>query len=396
MKILKKGVAGRAQKGDIRVSVRPAKGRRIVLESSIERLYGERIRAEIDVELDRLGLNDVAVEAVDDGAFDYVIAARVEAAIAAAGAPTPYKPSEQTARFDSERLRRSRLYIPGNNPNLYANARFFGADMLLFDLEDSVPPTDKQATRYLVRNFLLLRRMGESEAAVRINPLSSVFGIDDLEVIVPAGPELIALPKAESAADVEKVISEIERIQAAAGTHHKIGIMPIIESALGVVNAAEIAAVDGVVMLAFGAEDFTRDIGAARTREGREHFVARCNVVYAARAHGRFVSDTVYSDFGDIEGLIASTEESRSLGFDGRGLIHPSQIEPVHKVFSPREDELVYAMKVVRAAKEAEESGSGVVSIGRKMIDAPIIDRARRLIAIAEKSGIPLPEPAEE
>ncbi len=397
MKIIDEGVAGRAGKGDIQVTVKPAEKRSIDLRSSIERLFGDNIRREIDAELDRLGVNGVALTAIDDGVLDYVIAARVEAAIAAATSePTPYRPSERAFEFDPGRLHRSRLYVPGNNPSLSVNAWLFGADMILFDLEDSVPPSEKQASRYLVRNTLLVRRLGESEAAVRINSLSGDYGIDDLEVVVPSGPEVIALPKAESAADIELLKSEIVRIQAAAGTNHKIGIMPIIESAIGVVKAPEIAAVDGVVMLTFGAEDFTKDIGTARTREGKEHFVARCNIVCAAKAYGRFVSDTVYSDFGDIDGLIASTEESKSIGFDGRGLIHPLQVEPVHEVFAPNNDELLYAVRVVRAAEEAEKAGVGAISIGSKMIDPPIVARARGLIAIAVRSGIPLPKPDGE
>ncbi len=393
MKIVRKAVAGRQNKGDIQITIRPFEERTLALKSSISSLYGKKISEDINNELDRLGVIGASVEAVDDGSLAYVIAARVEAAVAAASDdPAPFKTAQKNHSFEPERLRRSRLYIPGNNPYLFVNASLYGADMLLFDLEDSVPPAEKHATRYLVRNLLLDDRLGTAEIAVRINQLSGPFGLADLEIVVPAGPAVIALPKAESKAEVERLSAEIARIQTAAGTKHKIAIMPIIESALGVVKAPEIASAEGVIILAFGAEDFTKDIGAERTREGKEHLFARCSVVCAAKAYGRLASDTVYSDFGDIEGLVASTKEGRSLGFDGRGMIHPAQVAPVHEVFAPKHDELIFAVKAIAAAEEAERSGSGVVAIGSKMIDAPIIARAKRTIDMAVKMGIELPK----
>ncbi|HHS49543.1 MAG TPA: citrate lyase subunit gamma [candidate division Zixibacteria bacterium] len=397
MIITKTAVAGKKTKGDIEITIRPFEERTISLTSSIDKLYGTKIKAEIEAELDRLGVMNASVVAVDDGALDYVISARVEAAvIAASDDPAPFKAAKEDNAIEIDRLRRSRLYIPGNNPNLFVNAPVFGADMILLDLEDSVPPSEKHATRYLVRNLLLTGRLGASEAAVRINQLSGPFGLDDIEIIAPAGPSIIALPKAETAQDVRDLTAEIERIQQRAGTQHKIGIMPIIESALGVVNAPEIASADGVVVLAFGAEDFTKDIGAERTRDGKEQLFARQSVICAAKAFGRLASDTVFSDFGDTEGLIESTREGKALGFDGRGLIHPGQVAPVHEVYTPSPDELLFAVKVVAAAERAEAEGSGVVAIGSKMIDAPIVARAQRVIATAEKLAIPLPSIEEE
>jgi len=397
MKITKKAVAGRLERDDIRIEVEPGRGRKIELKSSIGQMFGDRIRVDIESELDRLGVRSVKLTAEDDGALNYIIAARVESAIvAASGKKTAPKIATREIKVIPDRLRRSRLYLPGNTPHLFINARLFGADMLLLDLEDSVPPAEKEASRYVVRNTLLAVDFGDSEVAVRINPLSSPFGIDDLEVIVPGGPELIVLPKAESAADIERLKSEIFRIQNDAGTDFDIGIVPLIESAKGVINAAEIASVEGVIMLAFGAEDFTKDIGAERTRDGKEQFVARSQIILAAKAFGKMASDTVFSDLADTDGLIASTTEAKALGFDGRGLIHPAQIEPVHKVFAPTEDELIYAVKVIEAADKAERSGSGVVALGRKMIDPPVVARARRQLALAEKIGIEIPEIGEE
>jgi len=394
MEISRKAAAGRKNKGDIHITIEPAKSRKIVVESSIKTLYGDRIYADIEKELDRLKVDNIGILAEDDGALEYVIAARTEAAIAAAtDNKIPPKISSRKVSVDPERLRRSRLYLPGNNPHLFTNARLFGADILLFDLEDSIPPAEKHATRYLVRNAIDSLDLGKSEISVRINPLSSPYGLDDLEVIVPAGPETIVLPKAESSDDVEKLKAEIARIQKEIGTDFDIGIIPLIESAKGVVNAPDIASVDGVIMLAFGAEDFTSDIGAERSREGKEQFVARCRVVLAAKAYGRMASDTVYSDLADEEGLIAGTIEARNLGFDGRGLIHPAQIEPVHEIFKPTDEQLLYAARVIAAAEEAEKTGAGVVAIGRKMIDPPVVARAKRQIALARKMGIQIPQP---
>jgi len=392
MKIKKEAHAGRIERGDLRVTVSPGTGRNIEIKSSIGNMYGDRILADCTAELDRLDVSDANVLIEDDGGLTYVISARVEAAVVAASEEiSPHKVSNRKVVLQPERLRRSRLYIPGNNPALFPNAWLFGADMLLLDLEDSVPPAEKFATRYLVRNALIDTNFGESEIAVRINPLSSPFGIDDLEIIVPAGPEIIVLPKAESADDVNSLKGEIARIQKEAGTDFHIGIVPIIESALGVIKASEIASVEGVVALAFGAEDFTKDIGAERTKDAKEQFVARSTVVLAAKAYGKMASDTVFSDLSDEEGLIRATEEAKTLGFDGRGLIHPGQVEIVHKVFAPAEDDLVYAVRVIKAAEEAEKKGSGVVALGRKMIDPPVVARARRILNLAEKIKMEIP-----
>ncbi len=393
MEIKKTVQVGRLERGDLRVTISPGKGRNIEIKSSISTMYGDRIREDCVAELDRLEVNNADVLIEDDGGLTYVISARVEAAvIGASGTKSTYKTSNKEIKYEPERLRRSRLYIPGNNPALFPNAWLFGADMLLLDLEDSVPPSEKFGTRYLVRNAILGTNFGDAELAVRINPLSSPYGMDDLDVIIPAGPEIIVLPKAESAEDIRKLKEKISRIQAEAGTDFDIGIIPIIESALGVIKAPEIAAEEGVVMLAFGAEDFTKDIGAERSRGGKEQFVARSSIVLAAKAYGKMASDTVFSDLSDDEGLLESTKEAKVLGFDGRGLIHPGQIEIVHKIFAPTREELVYAVRVITAAEEAESKGSGVVALGRKMIDPPVVARARRTLELARKMNLEIPE----
>ena len=288
-----------------------------------------------------------------------------------------------------DRIRRSRLYMPGNNPYLSQNAFLFGADCIILDLEDSVPPAEKFATRILVREILKNVDFADTEKTVRINPISSPYGRADLEEIIPALPDGIFIPKAETADDVRVVDEIVQEIKAKHGIDKEIYYMPIIESARGVWNAYEIASASPrVVMVAFGAEDFTRDIGAQRTREGREQFVARSMVVLGAKAAGVQASDTVWSDIDDVEGLRASAQEARELGFDGKGAIHPSQVKVINEVFSPTPEEIEYARKVVAAFEEAQKKGSAVVALGRKMIDPPVVARAQRILRMAEKMGL--------
>ncbi len=288
-----------------------------------------------------------------------------------------------------DRLRRSRLYMPGNNPYLSQNAFLFGADCIILDLEDSVPPKEKFASRILVRNILKNVNFGASEKAVRINPFLTPFGVDDLKEIVQAEPDLIVIPKVESIVDIMNVEEIVQDQKKLHGVTKEIFYMCIIETALGVLNSYEIASsFPSVTALVFGAEDFTRDIGTSRSRTGKETFTARSMIVMAAKAAGIQASDTVWSDINDIEGLRKSTEEGKSLGFDGRGAIHPSQIAVIHDVYSPSKEELEYARKVINAFGEAERTGSGVISLCKKMIDAPIVARARRTLEIAKKTRL--------
>ena len=286
----------------------------------------------------------------------------------------------------SQKLRRSRLYMPGNNPYLSQNAFLFGADCIILDLEDSVPPSEKFDTRILVREILRNVDFGGTEKTVRINQMSSPYGRNDLEEIIPALPDAIFIPKAETADDVRIVDEIVAEIKAKHKIDKEIFYMPIIESAKGVWNAFDIAsASENVVLLAFGAEDFTRDIGAQRTREGKEQFVARSMVVLGAKAAGVQASDTVWSDIEDVEGLRNSTIEAKELGFDGKGAIHPSQVDIINEIFNPTPDEIEYAKKVIAAFEEAKSRGDGVIAIGRKMIDAPVVARAQRILELAEK-----------
>jgi len=280
-----------------------------------------------------------------------------------------------------DRLRRTRLYIPGNNPSIMHNIAIFEADTVILDLEDAVAPADKDAARILVKYALRNVDFGKTEKGVRINPLSTPYGKDDLEMAIENKSEIIFLPKVENASDITNIEGYFGK--------KDVLLAPIIESARGVLNAPEIAtASERVALLCFGAEDFTKDIGAERTREGKELFLARQMIVLAAKSAGIQASDTVFSDINDLEGLINETKLAKSLGFDGKGVIHPSQIKPIHKVFAPTEEEVDYAKRVLNAFKEAEKKGSGVVALGRKMIDKPVVERAKRIIKLAEMMGL--------
>jgi citrate lyase subunit beta/citryl-CoA lyase len=269
------------------------------------------------------------------------------------------------------------------------NAGLFGADEIILDLEDSVAPAEKDAARVLVRNTLLAVDFGDAEKLVRINPLDTEYGKADIEMVVPAGPDMLLIPKCSEAKDiqdVEKLVAEIERKH---GLEPRTLFMPLIETAKGVLNAYEIAkASDRVVAMCWGAEDLSADLGVERTKEGTESFVARGLVILAAKAAGIQPLDTVFSDLKDTAGLIESTKEAIALGFEGKGVIHPGQIETIHKVFAPTQERIDYAKKVVDAIRAARAKGSGVAALGSKMIDAPIETRARKILGLAEALGL--------
>ncbi len=363
----------------------------IQIESSAQHLFGKRIHEVTRLTLAKLGVKHSKVVINDRAAFDWVIMARVEAAakrlypdLTGEALPEVAAPVRPTAR---DRMRRSRLYLPGVNPDLMLNAGLFGPDGVILDLEDSVAPAEKDTARILVRNALRAIDFGPAERMVRINPTPA--GLQDLPAVVPHGVNLILIPKAERASDVTEVANACDQI---ATRHHitdPIWLMPILESAKGVLHAEQIgAAHERVAALAFGAEDFTRDVQAERTVDGRESFVARALVVLGARAAGVQPIDTVFSDVENAEGLRASVLEAIALGFEGKGCIHPRQIEVIHEAFRPKEADLVHALNVKAAMEEAERSGSGVISLGTKMVDPPVVARALRLLRVAAEMGI--------
>jgi citrate lyase subunit beta/citryl-CoA lyase len=392
IKNLKKSSAGK--RGDsvrsdcyFEIELSNSGGIKIDLKSKVDVMYGESIKQMILNMSKYFGLKDVKILLEDNGALPFVLAARFELAVKRL---FPDLKKEYLLPFHEknlystkkDQLRRSRLYLPGNEPKFFVNAGLHSPDGIILDLEDSVAPTEKDAAQLLVRNSLRSVDFYGAERMVRINQLPR--GLDDLKYIVPHNVNVILIPKCESAEQIHQLEKEVEKLKKQYKVENPIYFMPIIESALGVIKAYEIAsASQNNCALAIGLEDYTADIGTQRTNEGRESIFARQMLVNAAKAAGIQAIDTVFSDVADMEALRQSVIEAKSLGFEGKGCIHPRQIKVVHEAFAPTTDEIEKAKKIVQAFEEAEKKGLGVVSLGSKMIDPPVVKRAISTIELA-------------
>lgn len=392
IKKLNKSLAGK--RGDsvrsdcyFEIELKNSGGIKLELKSKVDVMYGESIKQMILDMSKFFGLKDAKILCEDNGALPFVLAARFELVVKRL---FPENKKEYLLPFNKnnlystkkDQLRRSRLYLPGNEPKFFINAGLHSPDGIILDLEDSVAPTEKDAAQLLVRNALRSVDFYGAERMVRINQLPQ--GLDDLKFIVPHNVHVILIPKCESAEQVIAVEKEVEKLKKKFDIKNDIYFMPIIESALGVIKAYEIASASKHnCALAIGLEDYTADIGTQRTNEGRESLFARQMLVNAARAAGIQPIDTVFSDVADMEGLRQSVLEAKSLGFEGKGCIHPRQIPVVHQAFAPTAEEIEKAKKIVLAFEEAEKKGLGVVSLGSKMIDPPVVKRALRTIELA-------------
>ena len=281
------------------------------------------------------------------------------------------------------------MFVPGNNPGMMADAHIYGPDSIMLDLEDSVTLAEKDAARLLVYHALQSVDYGQTEMVVRINPLSTPFGRKDIEAVVRAGVHVIRMPKTETADEVREVEAEIERVEKRLGCLGRTQIMAAIESALGVVNAYDIATASKRMMgIALGAEDYCANLKTQRSQTGDELRLARETIVVAARAAGIDALDTVYSNLNDMEAFRAEVEFIKTLGFDGKSIINPRQIEVVNEVFAPKEKDIQKARTILAAIREAEARGSGVVAVNGKMVDRPVVIRAQRTIELAKASGL--------
>ena len=287
-------------------------------------------------------------------------------------------------------MRRSMLFLPGNNPNLLINGNCLGADAVIFDLEDAVSPAEKDAARILVRNTIRYMDFGKCELIVRINSIDTVFWKQDLDEILPQKPNLILLPKTSSAADVLEADAYISEVEEKMGMQkNTVGLMPLIETAQGVENAYHIAsATKRVKALFLGAEDLTADLQCKRTKESREIEYARTRLIIAARAAGVDVYDTPFTDVNDDAGIVEDAELAKALGFNGKAAISPRHVEVINSVFSPTMQEVEYAYEVMDAIALAKQQGKGAIALRGKMIDAPIVTRAERTIAMAKALGM--------
>jgi citrate lyase subunit beta/citryl-CoA lyase len=361
-------------------------GNKINLKSKVDALYGKQIEDLINRELEFFSVKNSEVVIEDTGALDFTLAARLETCIKQA-LDTDKEflldmIEENKYQTQKEIFRFSRLYLPGNSPKMMLNAGIHKPNGIILDLEDSVAPAKKEEARLIVRNALRSLDFYGAERMVRINQLP--MGLEDLRFVVPHHVNLILIPKCETADQILQVESEIEKLRKKHGFDYPIWYMPIIESALGVENAFKIAsASDNVVAMAIGLEDFTADLGVKRTKAGDESLFARTRLVNACKAAGIQPIDSVFSDVADEEGLRKNVKNSKSLGFEGIGCIHPRQIAPIHESFAPESDEIEKAKKIIHAFSEAEKKGLGVISIGSKMIDPPVVKRAERTVELA-------------
>ncbi len=376
---------GSGAKGDCTVEILSDRNAGVEVETKTPELLEDGLRSVVGESLAGLGAKEAAVRLTDFGALDYVIAARVEAAIRASDPEDSRRltPAVDREASERDRPRRSRLYAPGNQPRLLVGIEIHGADCVLLDLEDSVPPAEKAAARILVKHLVSTIRFSD-EVWVRINPLDAEGREDVCEVLI-GRPNGICLPKAESAQDVLDLCDLLSRVESERGIREgATWIMPILETASGVLRSEEIAAAsERVVMLAFGAEDYTRDVGARRSWDAL--LFARSRIVAGAATVGIQASDTVFTDVDDDAGLAEEAQRARELGFDGKGAINPRQIEAIHRAFSPTPPEIERARAIVDAARQAEEKGFGAVALDGRMIDRPVLDRALRLIRYADR-----------
>jgi citrate lyase subunit beta/citryl-CoA lyase len=270
------------------------------------------------------------------------------------------------------------------------NIPLFSCDGVIIDLEDAVPLSEKDAARILVRRFLEDFTERNKEVLVRINPLDSKWGFDDLKTVLPALPDGVRLPKADTPEIVERLDTLLTEFEEELDVEiGRFGILPSIESARGILNATGIAATSKrVFALAFGAEDYTASMEIERTREGEELFNARTRVLWAARAAGIQAIDTIFADVNDMEGLRRETELVKRLGYTGKSLVNPRQIDVVHDVFAPKQEEIDHALNVIEAIKRARLMGTGVISMGGRMVDAPVVKRAVRVLRTAYAHGL--------
>ncbi len=395
-KIAEAGIAGPKVRSDcyVKLELTEKGGVRINLDSKVKSMYGSSIEQLCRNEIEFFGIDNIKLTLKDAGALPFTISARLEAAVKQISDTgkefIPDMIDENKYPPVRDRFRFSRLYLPGNNPKMMLNAGVHNPDGIILDLEDSVAPAKKMEARLLVRNALRQVNFYGSERMVRINQLPD--GLEDLKYIIPHNVHVVLVPKCENASQIKQVEEEISNLIKKHKIIQEVFLMPIIETALGVEKAFEIAsASENIVALAIGLEDLTADLGVVRTNEATETLFARTRLVNACKAAGIQAIDSVFSDVGDMEGLRQSVKISRSLGFEGMGCIHPRQISIIHECFAPSKEEIEKAQKIMDVFYTAKEKGLGVIALGSKMIDLPVVKRAEKTINLAVKLGL-IPE----
>jgi citrate lyase subunit beta / citryl-CoA lyase len=376
---------------EITLELRQSGGISFDLVSKVKALYGKSIKNQCIEILNYFNIKHAYLTINDSGALPFVISARLEAAVKKITySSKEYLPdliSENTTPTTRDRYRFSRLYIPGNTPGMMINAGLHSAEGIILDLEDSVSPEKKFESRFLVRNALRQINFYGAERMVRIN--QGELGLSDLDFVIPHYVNLILIPKCEDSVSVIKVEQKIMEIRKKFNIVNEVYLMPVIESARGIENINDIAKSSAlVVAMAIGLEDYTSDLGVQRTSDGKESFYARSRLVVASKSAGIQPIDSVFSDVSDMEGLRQTVIASKALGFEGMGCIHPCQISIIRQGYAPDNAEIEKSKEIVRAYEKARNDGLGVVALGSKMIDAPVVTRAQKTLKLAERLGI--------
>jgi citrate lyase subunit beta/citryl-CoA lyase len=391
-KIVTAGNKGKGIRSDcfVTMELQESDGIQLEIQSKVIVFYGESIKHLALSMLEFFEIANAKLLIEDTGAIDCVLSARIEAVIKQLiKTDKNYLPEMISSNLYStlkDRNRFSRLYLPGNSPSLMLNAGIHKPNAIILDLEDAVAVDKKFEASFLVRNALRAMDFYGAERMVRINQIPR--GIDDLVFLIPHNVNLLLVPKCEEAEQIKILNNKIDELKKLHGITNPIWLMPIIESAKGIMNAYQIAqSADNIVSMAIGLEDYTADLGTKRTYEATESFFARSMVVNACRAVGIQPIDSVFSDIADMEALKENVLKSKALGFDGMGCIHPRQIGVIHEYFAPDVAEIEKARKIVLAFDEATEKGLGVVSLGSKMIDPPVVKRALKTIELAVNMG---------
>lgn len=293
-------------------------------------------------------------------------------------------------RAKKDRLRRSMMFLPANNPSMIMDAHIYGPDSIMIDLEDATSVNQKDAARFLVHHALKTIDYGNTETVVRINGLDTPFGHDDVRAVVSAGVDVVRLPKTDTPDEilaVDKLITEVEK-----ECGREVGstlLMAAIESATGILNVKDIALASPRMMgIALGAEDYVTNLKTSRSKHGMELYYAREAILLSARNAGIYCFDTAYADVNNIEGFKEEVKFIKDLGFDGKSCVHPKQIAIVHEIYTPSQKEIEKSIRIIKGAKEAERKGSGVIAVDGKMVDGPIIVRAYRVLELAKAAGI--------
>jgi len=364
------GFCGDGIRGDCKVILEPSNKPQVRITSTVEAMFGRAIRQQVADVLSKFGDPPVSLTLEDSGALPWVIEARLEAALCISlGQELPPLASKSPARKRNKK-RRTRLYVPGNTPKFMPHLGLFGASSVILDLEDSVPEREKQAALSIVRHAIASLDFGQSEICVRVN------NSEEAKAVSRAGAECILVPKVESAEQIKHMADAIQSVQSDAV------MIAILESALGVHRAYEIAtASERMVAISLGIEDYLTDIQAIRTDTMWETMFAHGTVVNAARAAGISPLSSVYSHVDNLEGMREFAAWSRSMGFDGVGCLHPSQIGPAMAAMAPPDDAIEEATMIVREFEKAQTQGLGAISVRGKMVDAPIYQRAKDLLA---------------